>query len=176
MDSFEEKENRVLKLLEERKNYQKMPEEEHVSFTFISNVNKKMLGQDPSVNKKLSIPTQALKLFSEGKSVIEVTISLDRPIKEIQQYHNDYLKLKNRGYLVSLIEAHVEHLPIIIKLINYIIQNPFTRNDIVATLALVKEMPRPKSTKKNLEKKIEILINTRNRLLNRRESTNQINY
>lgn len=57
-------------------------------------INKKRLGEDPSVNKKLSTPTQALKLFSEGKSVIEVTIILDRPITEIQGYHNDYLRLK----------------------------------------------------------------------------------
>ncbi|WP_458720421.1 hypothetical protein [Candidatus Nitrosocosmicus sp. R] len=50
-------------------------------FSFISRVKKKMLGQDLTVNKRLSIPPQALKLLSEGKSLIEVTITLDRPIR-----------------------------------------------------------------------------------------------
>ena len=53
-------------------------------FSFISMVKKKMLGEDPSVNKQLSIPTQALKLFSEGKSLIEVTITLDRPHQKLE--------------------------------------------------------------------------------------------
>jgi len=176
MTSIEEKEKRVLKLLEEGRTTKEIAQEEHVSFTFISLVNKKRLGEDPSVKKQLSTPTQALKLFSEGKSVIEVTIILDRPITEIQQYHNDYLKLRNRGYLVSLIEAHVDHLPTIIKLIRYIIQNPFAKNDLVATLALVKEIPRLKSTKKNLEENIENLLETRNNILNSRKTMSQLTY
>ena len=63
-------------------------------FSFISRVKKKMLGQDLTVNKRLSIPTQALKLLSEGKSLIEVTITLDRPISETRGYHSDFLRLK----------------------------------------------------------------------------------
>jgi len=40
------------------------------------------------------MPTQALNLFfSEGKSVIEATIILDRPISKIEKYHNDCLKI-----------------------------------------------------------------------------------
>jgi hypothetical protein len=165
MTLIEEKEKRVLKLLEEGRTTKEIAQEEHVSFTFISMVNKKRLGEDPSVKKQLSIPTQALKLFSEGKSVIEVTIILDRPILEIQGYHNDYLRLKNRGYLVSLIEAHVDHLPTIIKLIKYITQNPFAKNDLIATLALVKDIPRLKITKQNLEEKIRDLNKTKSYLL-----------
>ncbi len=140
-----EKERLVMKLLEEGKNFQEIAKEAHVSFSFISMVKKKMLGEEPSINKKLSIPTQALKLFSEGKSVIEVTIILDRPISEIQEYHNDYLRLKGVGYLVSLVEAHRDHLPTISKLIKYIIQNPFTKNDLIVALALVKDINRLKT-------------------------------
>jgi hypothetical protein len=77
-----------------------------VSFTFISFVKKKILGQDPSGNKRLSISTQALKLYSEGKSLIEVTISLDRPSLETCKYHANYLRLKSMDYLVSLVETY----------------------------------------------------------------------
>ncbi len=172
IDSISDKEKLVMKLLEEGKNFQEIAKEAHVSFSFISMVKKKMLGEDPSVNKRLSIPTQALKLFSEGKSIIEVTIILDRPISEIQGYHNDFLRLKGVGYLVPLIEAHRDHLPTISKLIKYVIQNPFTKNDLVAALALVNDITRLKNTKKNLEERIEYLNGIRNHLLNNKKRMN----
>ena len=65
-DSIEEKEKRVMKLLEEGWTFKEIAQKEHVSFSFVSMVNKKRLGEYPTVNKKLSIPTQALKLFSVG--------------------------------------------------------------------------------------------------------------
>jgi hypothetical protein len=127
VDSMEEKEKRVMKLLEDGWNFKDIAKEEHLSFSFISMVNKKRLGQDPSVKKRLSTPTEAIKGFSEGKSVIEVTIDLDRPISEILGYHNDYLRLKGINFLVSLIEAHRDHLPTISKLIKYVVQTPFKK-------------------------------------------------
>lgn len=164
-----------MKLLEEKRTFKEIAQKEHVSFTFISMVNKKRLGEDPTVNKKLSIPTQALKLFSEGKSIIEVTIILDRPISEIREYHNDYLRLGGIDALVALIETHRNHLPTIMKLIKYIIQNPSSKNDLIATLALVKDILRLKRTKENLEDKIQSLIETRNYLLNDIRDIKQMN-
>ncbi len=166
LDSLSDKEKLVMKLLEENKNFQEIAKEAHVSFSFISMIKKKMLGEDSSVNKRLSIPTQALELFSQGKSLIEVTITLDRPSLETRKYHEDYLRLKNMDYLVSLVEVYRDHLPTISKLIKYIVQNQFTKNDLMVALALVKDIPRLKSAKKNLEEKIENLNVTKNHLLN----------
>ena len=172
-DSPNDKEKLVMRLLEEDKNFQEIAKAAHVSFSFISNVNKKRLGQDTSVIKKLSIPSQALKLFSEGKSLIEVTITLDRPSSEIRKYHEDYLRLKNMDYLVSLIETHQNNIPTISKLIKYIIQNAFTDIDLMVALKLVKDIPRLKSTKKNLEDKIEILNEAKNLLENNNKRRNK---
>jgi hypothetical protein len=171
--SLSDKEKLVMKLLEEGKNYQETAKEAHASFSFISMVNKKRLGQDPSVNKKLSIPTQSLKLFSEGKSIIEVTIILDRPLAEIQRYHNDYLRLRGIDFMVSLISAHRDHLPTISKLIKYVVQNHFQKNDLIIALGFVNDINRLKNTKKNLEERIEYLHESRNHLLNTRRGMNQ---
>ena len=111
LDSLSDKEKLVMKLLEESKNFQEIAKAAHVSFSFISMVKKKMLGEDTTVTKRLSIPSEALKLFSEGKSLIEVTITLDRPSLETCKYHEDYLRLKNMDYLVSLAEAYRDDLP-----------------------------------------------------------------
>ena len=41
-------------------------------------------------------------------------------------------------YLVSLTEGYQDVLSTIVKVIKYLIQNPSTKNDLIATLALVK--------------------------------------
>ena len=58
-----EKERLVMKLLEEGKNFQEIAKEAHVSFSFISMVKKKMLGDDTSVTKKLSTPYARFKIL-----------------------------------------------------------------------------------------------------------------
>jgi len=173
-ESLSEKEKLVMKLLEDNKSYPEIAKEAHVSFSFISSVNKKRLGKNPTVKKQLSIPTQALQLFSEGKSVIEAIIILDRPYIEICKYHDEYLRLKNRGYLVLFIEVYQDTLPII-KVIKYLIQNPSSKNEIIATLALVKDISKLKSTKKKLHEKIQRLCETRNYLLNDIHDIRQMN-
>jgi hypothetical protein len=135
-----------------------------------------MLGEDTSVTKTFSIPSRALKLFSEGKSLIDVTIILDRPLSETRGYYNDFLRLKGLGYLVSLVEAHRDHLPTISKLIKYVVQNPFTKNDLMVALGLVKDINRLRNVKNTLEKKIEILNETKNQLLNNKRRMNQYMY
>jgi hypothetical protein len=165
-DSIQDKEKRIMKLLEEDRTFKEIAQKEHVSFSFISIANKKRLGLDQSVKKQSSIPTQALKLFSEGKSVIEVIIILDRPSAEICKYHDDYLRLKNRSYLVFLIEAYHDSLPTIVKIIKYLIQNPSTKDDLIATVALVKDIPKLRNIKQNLEEKIRELTKRKNCLLN----------
>ena len=46
LESLIDKERLVMKLLEEGKNFQEVAKEAHVSFTFISIVKKKILGED----------------------------------------------------------------------------------------------------------------------------------
>ena len=62
-------------------------------------------------------------------------------------------------YLISLVEAYRDHLPTIAKLIKYIVQNPFTKNNLMSTLCLVKAMSKLKSTKSNLQEMIITALN-----------------
>jgi transposase-like protein len=59
---------------------------------------------DATVNKKktLSLPSQAYKLFSEGKSNVQVTLKLDQPQEQITQYRLQYWRLRNQDNLESL--------------------------------------------------------------------------
>jgi len=62
-------------------------------------------------------------------------------------------------YLFSLVEAYRDNLPTIAELIKYIVQNPFTKNDLMFTLGLLKDISKLKSTKKNLEEMIITALN-----------------
>lgn len=75
--------------------------------------------------------------------------------------------------LLSLIESHIDILPTVSKLIKHIIQNPFTKNDLIIALELVYDINRLRNIKKTLEEKIEILNEAKNHLLNSKRRMNQ---
>ena len=164
LESNNIKEKKVIEMLENNKNFQEIAKTVRVSFSFISMVKKKMLGEDTTINKKLSIPSQALRLFSEGNSILEVIIILDRPSSEIRNYYADYLRLKNMTYLVSLLETYPDGSPTITKLVKYITQNPSTKDELLVAIRLVKDLPRLRAIKKQLENNIKVLRQERNYL------------
>ena len=59
---------------------------------------------DAIANKKkmLSLSSQAYKLFSEGKTNVQVAIKLDLPQEQITQFHLEYCRLQNQDELESL--------------------------------------------------------------------------
>lgn len=164
LESNNIKEKKVIEMLENNKNFQEIAKTFRVSPNFISMVKKKMLGEDTTINKKLSIPSQALKLFSEGNSILEVIIILDRPSSEIRNYYADYLRLRNMIYLVSLIEAYQDGLPTITKLVKYITQNPSTKDELLVAIRLVKDLHRLRAIKKQLENNVKVLRQERDYL------------
>ncbi len=55
--------------------------------------------------KSKSKTTQAIKLFSEGKSTVEVVIALDLPADEVQAIYREYWELKRMYKLAQIYEA-----------------------------------------------------------------------
>ena len=157
LEFYRDKEKLVMKLLKEEKNWQQIAKEAHVSCSFISTVKKKIVGEPVDDSMKLSIPSQALKLFSEGKSVLDVTIELDRPLEEIRIYYEDYLDTMKLSDLILLMEFHQENLPTIKKMIRFILSNPVSKNDLLVALALATDISRLKNVKKRLEENISSL-------------------
>jgi cytidylate kinase len=59
---------------------------------------------DAIANKKktLSLSSQAYKLFSEGKTNVQVAIKMDLPQEQITQFHLEYWRLQNQDKFESL--------------------------------------------------------------------------
>ena len=62
-------------------------------------------------------------------------------------------------YMIPLVEDYRNQLSTITELINYFVQNPFTKNDLIFTLGPVKDISKLKSTKNNLEEMIITALN-----------------
>ena len=77
----------------------------HVSPSTISNVKKKFFGSecdDDSKNaSQITKETQALKLFSQGRALLDVAIELDIPSDSVIAMYQNFQRLRNTGLFVS---------------------------------------------------------------------------
>src|SRR4051794_23158749 len=96
--SENEKEALVIELLNKGLAVRDIAKQVHVSFSYIQKVKAKITGETDEVDKEkikpLSVPSQAFKLFLEGKSVVQVAIGLDLPTDQALKIHSDYLVLR----------------------------------------------------------------------------------
>ena len=94
----QEKEKLVIQLYNQGKTIREIAREVRISFRDIGLILKKASGEKEEKQDKeqslLSPSSQAYRLFSEGKSLIDVAISLDLSESETTKYYEEYLNLK----------------------------------------------------------------------------------
>jgi uncharacterized protein YlzI (FlbEa/FlbD family) len=95
----QEKERLVIELYNQGKTIRDIAREVRISFRDIGMILKKASGEkEENQNKKqsllLSTSSQAYQLFSEGKTLIDVAISLNLGESETTKYYEEYLNLK----------------------------------------------------------------------------------
>ena len=104
--SREEKEKLVLELYYTKGyTYKQITKELRMSPNQISDIIKKHEEKSNAIankKKQLSLSSKAYKLYSKGKTEVEVAIKLDIPQAHATQFHLEYLKLKGLDVLESL--------------------------------------------------------------------------
>jgi hypothetical protein len=101
----QQKEGLVIKLAEEGKSTRVIAEAAHVSLKDIGTIIRRYTGEEeePACQDKcLSINSRAFKLFKEGKSLVDIAITLDMETDEVLCTYNDYLRLLNLQKLMTL--------------------------------------------------------------------------
>jgi transcriptional regulator len=79
-----EKDELIIKLLNEGLSFKDIAKRVHVSLSDISKIKRKITGEEIEKERRpLSIHSQALQLFKEGNSLIDVAIFLDLPKDEV---------------------------------------------------------------------------------------------
>jgi hypothetical protein len=109
----EQKEAIVIKMLKEGKPIREIAKEAQKSFSDIGEINRRVLGESTSYKKKKKLckVAQALELFSNSKSPIDVAIKLDLDPKDVEKIHLNYVGLIGLSQLVKIHQDLGNYLP-----------------------------------------------------------------
>ena len=81
--------------------------------------------------------TRAIKMFSEGKTPVDVVIGLDLPADEVQEIYRQFLELKNMYKLVEVYNEMQNYLPSLLELFRIIESRGINKNDIIHVLMII---------------------------------------
>jgi hypothetical protein len=141
-----EKEEFVIQLYKENKSTREIAKLTHMSFRDIGAITKKLKleaggEKDPLEEddiKSKSKTTQALKLFSELKSPIEVAIALDLPVDQVRTIYREYWELDGMHRLAQIYEEAKCDVYDLLRLHKMVKDLRMEKQDIINVLDLVK--------------------------------------
>jgi uncharacterized phage-associated protein len=141
-----EKEELVIKLLNEGKTTREIAQLAHVSLRDIGSITRKAAGDDdiPDAgeeelvqNRKLtdkSYYAQSFQMFKEGKSLIDAVIELDLNTDRVRAYYSDYLDLTSRKKLTNIYSELKNDFPVFLHLYRRIKKEGLNKQDITDLL------------------------------------------
>src|SRR5215471_16489995 len=143
----EEKERYVIQLYKEGKTVREIAELMHMSFRDIGITTNKakseadrgrgQLEDDDDINSK-SKTTQAIKLFSELKSPIEVAIALDLPADQVRARYREYWELEGMYGLSQIYDEAKYDLQDLLRLHRIVKVLGLEKHDIISAFELIK--------------------------------------
>ncbi len=178
--SREEKEEYVIRLYKENKSIRQIAKLMHMSFRDIGQILSKFKKEaererghtdDEEIDtERKSKQSQAFKLFSEGKTPVDVVIALDMQAQEVHAIYREYWELKGMYKLHVLYEEAKDTLPSVLKLHRVVEEQGMGEQEIINVLKLANNNELP-----YLQDKVEYLRNEINNLeLEKAECTNHV--
>ncbi len=125
----------------------------------------KLTGEVNEDNKPLSLSSQAFKMFLDGKSLVEVAISLDIQTEQVIKIYKDYLMLQKMSRIVAILNKHEGSIPAFLTWFDYIEKNNVKPDDIVHAIDYLKNMPSMQQQKEDLLNEIESLESERDSIV-----------
>ena len=172
----EEREQYVIQLYKEGRTVRQIAGLVHMSFRDIGViVNKAKLQAErergyTTDEEPKSSESRAFKMFSEGKSPVEVAIALDEPGDRVRAMYREYCELTARYKLTQIYDEARYNLSSLIKLHKIVKDLGMEEYDLTNALELAKH-----NELENLQWKVEYLRNEVNMLENEKwKSTNHI--
>jgi hypothetical protein len=142
----EEKEQYVIQLYKENRSTREIAGLVHMSFRDIGAITKKVrlkadgerdqLEED-DIESKSKI-TQAIKLFSELKSPVEVAIALDLPANQVRAIYREYWELEGMYGLSQIYEEAKYDLDDLLRLHRIVLALGMEKHDIISAFELIK--------------------------------------
>jgi hypothetical protein len=145
----DEKEQYVIQLYKENKSMREIAKLTHMSFSRILAIKKKakleadgergQLGEEDDDNiKSKSKATQAIAMFSDLKSPVEVAVALDLPVDQVITIYREYLELDGMGKLTQIYEEVKYDLRDLLGLHKLVKDHGMEKQDIINVLEFVR--------------------------------------
>jgi hypothetical protein len=172
-----EKEEYVIQLWKAGRTVRQIAELVHMSFRDIGAITNKAKLQAERERGYIAEDTQpkspesrAFKMFSEGKSPVEVAIALDEPGDRVRYMYREYWELTGRYELAQIYDQARYNISDLLKLHKIVKNLGMEENDVIKVLELAKH-----NELERLQWKVEYLRNEVEMLENQKwNSTNQI--
>ena len=143
----EEKEQYVIQLHKENKSTREIAGLVHMSFRDIGAITRKLkleadgergsLEEDDDIESKMKT-TQAIKLFSELKSPVEVAIALDLPANQVRAIYREFWELEGMHGLAQIYEEAKYDFHDLLRLHRIVQALGMEKHDIISALELIK--------------------------------------
>lgn len=175
LNKFEKKE-KVIELHKQGKTIRQIAPEVHMSFREISKIikayQKKLRLQQTkketnnqssqTTTKKLSLSSQAFKLFSEGKKPTNVKIELDITPEKVEKIWSQFLKSERMEECYDFFQECEYDIPTLLTINNFIKRNNIYGPNIANILRKANKVVNLNMTIINLKTEIEKLKQTKN--------------
>jgi transcriptional regulator len=142
-----EKEQYVIRLYKENKSTREIAKIMHMSFRNIGAITKKVkleadrgrdqLEEDEDIKSK-SKTTQAIKLFSELNTPVEVAVALDLPADQVQEIYQEYWELEGMSRLAQIYDEAKYDLHDLLRLHRIVKGLGMEKRDIISVFGLIK--------------------------------------
>lgn len=153
--SKREKEELVIKLLNEGLKYKDIAKQAHVSLSDISKIKRKITGEE--IEKPLSVPSKAFQLFLEKKNLVEVAIMLDISKDDTMKIYSDFLVLHNMAKVATILKENINNLSVFLKWFNCIKVNNIRKSDISKAIENIRQIDALTHKKENLQKEVQLI-------------------
>jgi hypothetical protein len=163
-----EKEDMVKQLYEEGKTIREIAKEVHMSFGPIGNIIRKVTGDNSkdNNNKSASTETNALRLFSNGNSPVDVAIKLKITSSEAEELYLGFWRLKRQPFLAVVYKELRSQFPSFIRLFKLLVDARISADEAVNLIKEAKQIPILRNTFFDLTSGNADLIAERNTLVN----------
>jgi DNA repair ATPase RecN len=172
----QEKERLVIDFYNQGKTIREIAKELRMSFRDIGSILKKAsaeVEEKRDIKESLSLSSQAYRLFSKGKTPIEVAISLNLSEAETSEYYEEYLKLKQMDELKTVYDEIGDGIVHFLKLYRLSKSAHMSPEHVVNLLQISNEyLPLLEHRHRRLTKEIDSLELEKQRL---RDLGNQVN-
>jgi transposase len=140
----EEREEYVIRLYKEGRTVRQIAELVHMSFSNIGAITNKVKLQAErereytTDEEPKSAEAKAFKMFSEGKSPVEVAIALDEPGDRVRAMYREYWELSDRYKLAQIYEETRYDLRGLLRLHKIVKDLGMVQREIIKVLELTK--------------------------------------